>query len=219
MIDPASGEILDRFPWRAVKFESVNATNPVVSGNRVFLTETYRLGGVCLEVTAEDKFARVWEAPEFAVHWSAPVLHEGHLYGFHGEREPFAELVCYEWETGKECWRDPLRWKETLEGREVIASAFRGSLLRVDGRFLCLGEDGALLWLDLTPEGHKVLQRTRLFLATQTWSTPAIYKGLVYIGQHYRGLRGLPKPRLLCYDFRVGSAGKEAGAGAKEGTD
>lgn len=204
LIDPATGQVLNRFPWRAEKYESVNATTPVVSGNRVFITETYRLGGVCLEVTPEDKFKEVWRAPDFAVHWSAPVLHEGHLYGFHGEREPFAELVCYDWETGKECWRDPLRWEEVFGERTFINSPFRGSLLHVDGRFLCLGEGGSLLWLDLDPKGFKISQRTQLFHATQTWSTPAIHRGLVYISQHYRGLRGASQPRLFCYDFRPG---------------
>lgn len=203
LIDPLDGRILDQFPWRARKFTSVNATTPVVSGNRVFITETYDLGGVCLEVTEEDTFKEIWKAPEFAVHWSAPVLHEGHLYGFHGEREPFAELVCYDWQTGENLWRDEMRWTETVNGRQMINSPFRGSLLHAGGRFLCLGEGGTLLWLDLNPEKPKILQRTQLFHATQTWSTPAIHRGLVYISQHYRSLDGKTGPRLLCYDFRA----------------
>ncbi len=203
LIDPSEGAILDRFSWRASKYESVNATTPVVSGNRIFLTETYRLGGVCLEVTPEDTLKQRWKAPEFAVHWSAPVLHEGHLYGFHGEREPLAELVCYDWETGKERWRNEMRWTETIGERRMINSPFRGSLLHVENQFLCLGEGGTLLWLDLSPKEPKILQRTQLFHATQTWSTPAIHRGLVYISQHYRALRGRTGPRLLCYDFRA----------------
>ena len=204
LIDPGGGKVLDKFPWRAAKYESVNATTPVVSGNRVFLTETYRLGGVCLAVTEQDTFEEVWRAEDFAVHWSIPVLHDGYLYGFHGEREPLAELVCYDWNTGKNLWRDQMRWAEEIDGRQMINSPFRGSLLHVGGQFLCLGEGGALLWLDLGPKGPKILQRTQLFRATQTWSTPAIHRGLVYISQHYRGFgEGKTGPRLLCYDFRA----------------
>ena len=84
------------------------------------------------------------------------------------------------------------------------ASPFRGSLLHVADQFLCLGEGGTLLWLKLTPKGPEILQRKQLFRATQTWSTPAIHRGLVYISQHYKDLTGTKTgPRLLCYDFRT----------------
>ncbi len=207
LLNPSDGAILDTFDWRAAKIESVNATTPLVQGNRIFLTETYRKGGVALDVSEDpEKFSVAWEAPDFAIHWSMPVSHDGHIYGFHGEREPFAELVCYDWNTGKCQWRDEMRWTETINGRQMINSPFRGSLLHVEKKFLCLGEGGSLLWLDLTPKGVKTLQRTQLFNATQTWSTPAIHRGLVYISQHYQDLRGKTKPRLLCYDFRAKSA-------------
>ena len=42
------------------------------------------------------------------------------------------------------------------------------SLLAVDGQFLCLGELGHLLWLDLTPKGYKELSRARLFYARES---------------------------------------------------
>ena len=204
LLDPTTGTILDRFPWRAAKVESVNATTPIASGNRIFLTETYRLGGVCLDVTPEDTFQEAWKAPDFAIHWSMPVLQDGHLYGFHGEREPFAELVCYEWRSGKNLWRDAMRWNETVGDRQMVNSPYRGSLLHIADQFLCLGEGGTLLWLRLTPKGPEILQRTQLFDATQTWSTPAIHRGLLYISQHYKDLRGTKTgPRLLCYDFRA----------------
>ena len=37
--------------------------------------------------------------------------------------------------------------------RSVQMSPYRGSILQVDGGFLCLGERGHLLWLDLSPKG------------------------------------------------------------------
>jgi outer membrane protein assembly factor BamB len=204
LIDPEDGKILSQFEWRASKYESVNATTPVVLGNRVFITETYRLGGIALDVTEEDNFEEAWKAPDFGIHWTMPIVHDGYLYGFHGEREPFAELVCYDWKTGKNLWRDNMRWTEKVGERQMINSPFRGSLLHVADQFLCLGEGGTLLWLKLTPKGPEILQRTQLFRATQTWSTPAIHRGLVYISQHYKDLTGTKTgPRLLCYDFRT----------------
>ena len=51
-------------------------------------------------------------------------------------------------------------WNETLGGRQQPVSIYRGSLLAVDGQFLCLGELGHLLWMDLTPKGYKEISRS-----------------------------------------------------------
>ena len=50
--DPASGQIDFHFPWRAPILESVNASNPVIVGDRVFISETYGPGSALLRVAA-----------------------------------------------------------------------------------------------------------------------------------------------------------------------
>lgn len=203
LIDPADGRLIDQYPWRAQKFESVNAASPVAVGERVFITEPYRVGGVALDVEREpEKLKEAWKAPKLASHFATPVYHEGYLYGFDGEKPHLAQLVCYDWKTGAEAWREELRWEDKYEGRVRQNGVFRGSLLHLGGRFLCLGEGGALLWLDLSPQGCKVAQRVQLFDAEETWSCPAIHHGLLYICQHGRDFQTQAKPRLLCYDFR-----------------
>ena len=42
--EPASGKVDFQFPWRASILESVNASNPVVVGDLVFISETYGPG-------------------------------------------------------------------------------------------------------------------------------------------------------------------------------
>ncbi len=49
---PGTGAIDFQFPWRARLLESVNASTPVVAGQRVFISETYGPGGVLLEFRA-----------------------------------------------------------------------------------------------------------------------------------------------------------------------
>ena len=88
------------------------------------------------------------------------------------------------------------------ESRTFEASPLRGNLLKVDGRFLALGEHGHLLWLALSPSGPKVLDRTRLFLARETWSPPVVSRGLLYVSQNSRSIDPARGPRLLCYDLR-----------------
>ncbi|MFM7150932.1 MAG: PQQ-binding-like beta-propeller repeat protein, partial [Gemmataceae bacterium] len=49
-IDPRTGKEVFFHPWRAPLLESVNASNPVVVGNRIFITECYEFGSALLEV-------------------------------------------------------------------------------------------------------------------------------------------------------------------------
>ena len=157
-----------------------------------------------LEFDKDFKSKEVWTQRRFGLHWMQPLLKEGYLYGFAGRNEPDVELACCDVETGKIIWRKDMRWTERQGERDMVRSLFRGTLLDIDGSFLCLGEHGALAWLDLSPKGVKVEKRTQLFLARETWALPVVYKGLVYIAQHEREEEGRPgKPRWICYDFRA----------------
>ena len=185
-IDPVNGRIDDAFPWRARMFASVNAASPVVVGDAVFITESYTEGGALVGIMADRDFRLQWKAPRFGSQFTTPVFHEGHLYGVCGTAG--TEIVCQEVRSGEEKWRDSI----DLEG----ARLGRASLLRVDGAFLCLGAQGTLLWLDLSPRGVRVLARTQLFRAPETWGVPALSRGLLYVNQNAFG------SRLVCYDVR-----------------
>ena len=64
VFDPASGRVDLRWPFRARQVYSVNAANPVVVGDRVFVTESYQLGGALLEVApGGDSVEVVWRDP------------------------------------------------------------------------------------------------------------------------------------------------------------
>ena len=203
-IDPVTGEEDFRYAWRADKVESVNAATPVVLGNRIFLTECYTSGGVMLEVTPEFFVDRVWKAPKFGEHFMTPVLDNGYLYGFDGRHDLQAELVCYKAKTGKEMWRNRQEWQEILpDGSPFNMGLRRGNLLKVDGAWLCLGEYGSLLWMDLTPEGVKVLARHQLFIARETWTLPAVHRGLLYVAQNTKDYISSRPSRVICYDLRA----------------
>ena len=88
------------------------------------------------------------------------------------------------------------------EKQSLGVSTLRGCLLAVDGHFLCLGELGHLLWLDLTPKGYKPLQRAWLFAGRETWALPVLSHGLLYVSQNKRDFLNKTTPRLLCYDLR-----------------
>ncbi|MEM6917269.1 MAG: PQQ-binding-like beta-propeller repeat protein, partial [Verrucomicrobiota bacterium] len=145
-IQPDTGELLDAFSWRPDKYESVNSSTPVPAGdNRVFLSTSYQLGGVLLEFNADLKFEKIWQAPDFGLHWMTPLLLDGHLYGFRGRNEPDAWLASYEVSSGQENWRSVEDWTVPLSsGRDDRMKYLRGSLLHADGKTFALGELGSL---------------------------------------------------------------------------
>ena len=205
-IDPATGRVDFSFPWRSRSYESVNASCPVIFDNKVFVSASYRTGGALLEIRPDFTHRVVWTTPEFGLHWNTPIYLNGYLYGFDGRNEPDASLACVDAASGKVVWRATPEWNETLEvggrQRQQILGAYRGSLLAVDGQFLCLGEMGHLVWMDLTPKGYKELARTWLFAARESWALPVLSRGLLYVVQNTRDIVSGAGPRLLCYDMR-----------------
>jgi outer membrane protein assembly factor BamB len=202
-IDPASGRVDFTFPWRSRTVESVNAASPVVFGNKVFISASYRTGGALVEVLENFTHRVAWTTEEFALHFNTPIYKDGYLYGFDGRNEPDASLACLDASTGRIVWRETPEWTETDGGRRQITGPYRGSLLAVEGQFLCLGELGHLMWLDLTPKGYREVARARLFAARESWALPVLSRGLLYVVQNTRDVSQGVGPRLLCYDLRA----------------
>jgi outer membrane protein assembly factor BamB len=178
-IDPAKGEALAHFPWRARLLESVNASSSVVVNNEVFISETYELGSALVRFTG-SAFEEVWSDRgrrrdrTMALHWNTPIEHEGFLYGSSGYHSPEAELRCVEWKTGKVMWSEP--------------DMGRSSLLLVDGTLICLSEDGVLRLIRAAPARYDEIAEWELTAADGTplltypaWAAPALARGLLYV--------------------------------------
>jgi outer membrane protein assembly factor BamB len=205
-IDPQSGAVDFSFPWRSKSYESVNAASPLIVGNQVFISASYKTGGALLDVLPGGGQSVAWTTQDLSTHFNTAIFKDGYLYGFDGRNEPDASLVCLELKTGKLMWRVNPEWEESMvidgsEHRQTLGT-FRGTLLWADGKFLCLGELGHLLWLDLTPKGYKELARAWLFAARETWALPVLSHGLLYVNQNTRDVMRHDPPRLLCYDLR-----------------
>lgn len=194
-LDPETGEIHDAFPWRSDNFASVNAATPVPCGpNRVFLTEDYGEGGVMLEYGPDFRARPVWTSPEFGCQFQTPIHHDGIVYGFGGNG---GLMLAFEASYGRMLWNEAF-YDTTIEwqGRPIPISLGHAHLIHVDGGFLCLSENGALLRMRLGPGGFEILSKARLFYAPETWAPPALSNGLLYINQNEMG------SRLICYDLR-----------------
>ena len=185
--NPQTGELDFHYPWRAKILESVNASNPVVVDDRVFISETYGPGSSLLrvkpggcEVVWSDKENR--RAKTMQTHWNTPVHLDGYLYASSGRHEENAELRCIELRTGKIMWSEP--------------GLGRTSLLYVDGHFVCLTERGGVLLVRVSPEKLDVVAATILpvkepaagldggpprLLRYPAWAAPILSHGLVYL--------------------------------------
>jgi outer membrane protein assembly factor BamB len=205
-IDPTNGLVDFAFPWRSRSYESVNASCPVVFDNKVFISASYRTGGALVEIRPDFTPRVAWTTQEFGLHFNTPIHRNGFLYGFDGRNEPDASLACVDASTGKIVWRVTPEWNETItlrgERRQHPVGTYRGSLLAVDGQFLCLGELGHLLWMDLTPKGYREISRGWLFAARESWALPVLSRGLLYVVQNTRDIISGAAPRLICYDLR-----------------
>jgi len=201
ILNPLTGKAYSRFPWRAAIYESVLASSPLaLPNNQVFISDCYEKGGVLLQFDEELQPAPVWTERYFGMHMMIPQLIDGHLLGFAGRNVPDTQLKSANLGTGKIRWENDMRW---TEGKRVTG-LFRGSFLRTSKRLFSLGEDGSFTELKLTAREPEILQKARLFSATESWTPPVLSGGLLYIVQNSKGFDGSPR-RLICYDFRAQS--------------
>ena len=98
-IDPAAGKVRFTFPWKARNFESVNAADPIVIGDKVFITETYGPGSAMLRIKG-DVHEVVWKDDERArrkamqCHWNTPIHVNGYIYGSSGRHTQMPSLAA-----------------------------------------------------------------------------------------------------------------------------
>jgi outer membrane protein assembly factor BamB/tetratricopeptide (TPR) repeat protein len=186
--EPASGKVDFEFPWRAKSVQTVNACSPVVAADLVFVSESYSIGSAVLRVRPGGHDV-VWEDGRkrdrsMSCWWNTPVHADGHLYGASGQGSD-VELRCVELATGK------VKWAQ---------GGFRQpSLLRVDGRFVSLSEDGLLRLLKLTPEKYEAISEVVLkgadgapLIRPPARAAPVLAHGLLYV-------RGAD--RLVCLEL------------------
>jgi outer membrane protein assembly factor BamB len=185
-LEPATGTVDFHYPWRARTLESVNASNPLVVGDRVFISECYGPGSSLLKVKPGG-YEVLWTDADkrwkksMQCHWSTPIHHDSYLYGSSGRHAENAELRCIELATGKVTWSQP--------------DLGRTTLLMVDGHFVCLTEDGQLLLLKVNPNRYEEVSRIDLAavgIKPPCWAAPILSHGLLYV-------RG--RNKLVCFEL------------------
>ncbi len=194
--NPADGKADFLYPWRAKIYESVNASNPIVIGDQVFISETYGPGSSLLKVKPGG-YELKWRDPErsrkraMQTHWNTAIHHEGYIYGSSGRHSHNAVLRCIALKDGEVKWSVP--------------RLSRSSLLYVDQHFVCLTEYGEVFLFKANPEKFEPVTQARLIdevgspmLRYPAWAAPVLSHGLLYL--RCSGQRP-DESRLLCLEL------------------
>ena len=172
--DPQSGEMAFRYPWRAKIEESVNASNPVVIGDKVLLSECYGPGSVLLDLK-DGNTKEIWSDASkdrldksLLCHWNTPIHVNGFIYGCSGRHDNDADLRCVEVATGDVKW--------------TKRKTFRCTLLSVENYFVCLSEYGLLSLIRVNPEKYEEVSRYEVpELEYPCWAPPVLSNGILYL--------------------------------------
>ncbi|MHC4479269.1 MAG: outer membrane protein assembly factor BamB family protein [Planctomycetota bacterium] len=158
----ATGKELWRHTWKT-KYD-VNASDPIIVGDRVFISSGYNEGCALLKL-GPDGVSEVYRNKKMRNQLNSSVLWKGHLYGFDGNVGGGGILTCMDYATSDVKW--------THEGLGT------GSLIAADGKLIILGEKGTLAIAEASPAGYKELASAAV-LEGKCWTSPVLANGRIY---------------------------------------
>jgi len=171
-VDAATGKLAWAAPWENKC--KVNASQPVVEGDFVFITSGYGIGCALYQITANGPVER-WRNRDISAHFSSPIYFGGYIYS---DSDP-GNLVCMSPATGQVAWKQ--------SGFE------KGGLVIVDGVIIALtGRDGDLVMAKAQATGYQELGRIKP-LGGQSWTAPIVADGKLLVRN---------KSALACLDLK-----------------
>jgi outer membrane protein assembly factor BamB len=155
-----------RFRW--LTQYGVNATDPIVSGDRVFLSTGYGKGGTLLKLGGAAP-EQLWKTKKLHTQLNGAVLHDGFIYGMDGDSGDKGPLKCLDFATGDEKWSEP--------------GFGTGGLIVADGKLIAISGIGELTIAPASPDGFKPTARTQVF-GPKAWTAPVLANALLYCRNH-----------------------------------
>ncbi len=144
----------------------VNAADPIVSGDDIFISSGYGKGATLLKWDGQGEPKTVWQSREMKNQMNASILIDGYLYGVDGnEGQDRTALKCLEMATGKTLWSDE--------------SIGHGAVTVADGKLLVLTEMGELQIAPVSPEAYRPVFRQAV-VAPKVWTIPVLANGRIY---------------------------------------
>lgn len=158
-VSPTDGKKLWELPWKTK--HDVNAADPIVSGNKVFITSGYGRGCALLAIN-DGRVDKIWESKTVRAQMNCLVLRDGYLYGFDDKI-----LKCVRMADGNEQWADRSMGKGSL-------------MMSADGRLIIMGDESELVIARAEPDKLEVLARAQVLSEEKCWTTPVLANGRIY---------------------------------------
>lgn len=145
---------------------TANVATPIFRDDHVFFSSGYGTGAGLVKLTPRGSTVRaeeVYFTSRMQNHHCSSVLVGDYLYGFGGRA-----LICMDFKTGEEAWRD--------------RSVGKGSLVCADGYLYCLSEGGVVGLVEASPAGYRETGRFKIAKGRQpTWAHPVVAGGRLYL--------------------------------------
>lgn len=162
-VDASNGTEVWQHRW--MTRYGVNAADPIITGNSVFLSSGYGKGAILLK-WKQKGLSKVWQSRDMQSQMNAAILIDGHLYGVSGnEGQDGTGLRCIELATGT------VKWSEVAVGH--------GTLMVVQDKLLVLTENGELQVAPVSPSGYQPTFSQKV-IESRVWTVPVFANGQVY---------------------------------------
>lgn len=171
-VDAATGKLVWYARWETSY--DVNAADPIVIGNSVFVTSGYGKGCALFDINGSTATKR-WENKAIQAHFASPLYSGGYIYG---TGDP-GLLTCLNPKDGSVLW--------SQRGFD------KSGAIGVDGTLIALDGAGNVIMCALSPSGYKELGRLKAPLGGQSWTSPIFAQGKLIIRN---------KNQIGCIDLR-----------------
>ena len=169
-VSAKDGKALWRFPFR---YNVSTAISPIVSGDIVYCSAGYGVGGGACRITKSgEEFSatelyKVQGDKQIANHWSTPFAKDGYLYGMFSFKDyGKGPMKCVDIATGQVKWTQP--------------GFGAGNAILVGDKIVALSDDGQVVIVEPTPTAYKEIGRFKA-IEGKCWTTPAFSDGRIYV--------------------------------------
>ena len=167
-LNPSSGKIRFQFPF-GMRGPTVNGATPVIVGNHVFVSSSYRVGSVWAKISSNEPELTVSGEALLATQYATPIKHNGLLYAVDGRQDSGdASVKCIDPSAQKVLWQK--------DGFQY------GSIIRVNADLIFLTCDGELIRVAADRSGYRQLHESKVLNPTpRGYRLPAISNGRLFV--------------------------------------
>ena len=167
-LNPKDGAVRFQFPF-GMRGPTVNGATPVIMGDHLFVSSSYRVGSVWAKINATSADLTQSGEKLLATQYATPIQNDGLLYAVDGRQDTGdASVKCIDPVAQKVIWQQ--------------GGFDYGAMIRVDDQLILLTCEGDLYRIAADKSGYKELHRSTVLSATpRGYRLPAIGNGRLFV--------------------------------------